>query len=152
MLIIFEGPNGVGKSTIISQLAESGAELIVTPRKIGACSEIDWEFEQRLYELPAGRTFLLDRHTPSSIAYNALRGTLTGADLVAIRHAIKQLDAKQAVLYAQFKSEHTGPFDNGRTKLDGEAYARLVEIYDAVYEWLPFKHKAVLAYRQNVNV
>ena len=73
MLVILEGPDNVGKTTLCQYLVGKGANLIKTPRKVGS-HEHDQAFELTLYSYrQKPEVYLLDRHTPSDIAYGLAR-------------------------------------------------------------------------------
>lgn len=80
-LIILEGPDFTGKTTLAGRLCESaGYVLVPTPRKPGPANAhkkfSPADFDAYLLSLADDQynTFVLDRHTPSNYAYGFMRG------------------------------------------------------------------------------
>lgn len=112
MIIVLDGPDHTGKSTIAKLFADLlPAKVIHTVRKPFS-SKQDLSFERELIELPKHKMYILDRHTPSDIAYGLLRGE--NVDHFTISWRLFQSSTKVLPIYLtrspgySYSGEHIG--------------------------------------------
>lgn len=141
-LLIFEGPQRAGKTTLLKAVLEQrpAIKLLHTGRRQGGstCSESTY-FDAYLDCLPCHSVFALDRHIHSNYVYNGYRG----GNKLALMSAVEAFHAKHNVLLIAV----TRPTMQVEDKGDGVSFtlaedATICGLYDYLFSYI--KHSSAV--------
>lgn len=134
MIIILEGPDGLGKTKLITDLLsyDKSYKLISTARQSNVDETLPehLRFDKTLANLPKEGLHLLDRHCSSDIAYSIYRASVTQRNIEAVRERFKRLAKAQLVIYIQLMPTKTHfNMKLGYEEYSKKQYRKLIDAY-----------------------